>query len=327
MSGDLLFVRKGSQKYIPTMKRDVPQSWGTSNGTFKMNEVGEVTLSFVEYSLSKSVHLTPDIVEYEAGATAPLYDLIIGKQTLHNIGAVLDFKEKTITIDSILLPMRNIVNLQLKPSVTRALRHNTCQAQELISTRYATKRVIEILDAKYDKADLSAIVRDNCSHLTPLQQEKLISLLLEYESLFDDTLGDWNRPPVSIELKEGAKPYHGRPYPIPQIHKATLMKEINRLVGIGVMKRQSSSQWASLTFIIPKKDMTVRTVTNFRELNKRIIRRPHPIPKISTTLQELEGFIYATALDLKMGYYTIRLDPQVVEIITIIFLWGKYSYL
>ncbi len=50
-----------------------------------------------EYSLSKSVHLTPDIVEYDAGATAPLYDLIIGKQTLHDIRAVLDFKEKTIT--------------------------------------------------------------------------------------------------------------------------------------------------------------------------------------------------------------------------------------
>jgi hypothetical protein len=97
-SGDLLFVRKGSQKYIPTMKRAVPQSWGTSNGTFKRNKVGEVTLSFVEYSQSKSVHLTPDIVEYEAGATSPLYDLIIGKQTLHDIRAVLDFKEKTITI-------------------------------------------------------------------------------------------------------------------------------------------------------------------------------------------------------------------------------------
>ena len=119
-SGDLLFIRKGSQKYIPIMKRVVPQSWGTSNGTFKTNKLGEVTLSFVEYSLSKSVYLTPDIVEYEAGASAPMYDLIIGKQTLHDIGAVLDFKEKTITIDSILLPMRNIVNLQLKPSVTRA---------------------------------------------------------------------------------------------------------------------------------------------------------------------------------------------------------------
>jgi hypothetical protein len=54
-SGDLLFIRKGSQKYIPTMKRAVPQSWGTSNGTFKTNKVGDITLTFVEYSLSKSV--------------------------------------------------------------------------------------------------------------------------------------------------------------------------------------------------------------------------------------------------------------------------------
>jgi len=156
--------------------------------------------------------------------------------------------------------MRNMVNLQLKPSVTRALGHNTCQAQEPISTQNATKRVIKILDARYYKANLPAIVRDNCSHLTPLQREKLLSLLLEYESLFDGTLGDWNRPPVSIELMEGAKPYHGRPNPIPQIHKATLMKEINKLVDIGVMKRQSSSQWASPT---PKKDVTVRTITDF----------------------------------------------------------------
>ncbi len=94
-----------------------------------------------------------------------MYDLIIGKQTFHDVGAVLDFKEKTITIDSILLPMRNIVDLQLKPSITKALQHNTVQAQETLSTRKATKRVIGILDAKYDKANLPEIVKDNCSHL------------------------------------------------------------------------------------------------------------------------------------------------------------------
>ena len=104
-------------------------------------------------------------------------------------------------------------------------------------------------------------------------------MLLKYETLFDGTLGDWNRPPVSIELKEAAKPYHCRPYPIARIHKATLMKEIDRLVSIGVMKRQSSSQWASPTFIIPKKDMTVRTISDCRELNKWIVRRPYPFPK------------------------------------------------
>jgi hypothetical protein len=81
-----------------------------------------------------------------------------------------------------------------------------------------------------------------------------------------------------------------------------------------------------LTFIIPKKDSTVHTKSGFRELNKCIVRKPYSIPQISTILQELEGFTYVTALDLNMGYYTVRLDPTASKMCTIIFLWGKYSY-
>ncbi len=79
------------------------------------------------------------------------------------------------------------------------------------------------------------------------------------------------------------------------------------------------------TFIIPKNDSTLCTISDFRELNKHIVRKPYPIPKISTILQELEIFTYATALDLNMGYYTIRLDPTASKMCTIIFPWGKYS--
>ncbi len=239
----------------------------------------------MEYSASKKVCLQPGIVEYDPGDQAPMYDLIIGKQTMHDLGVVLDFQEKTITIDKILLPMRNIVNLQLKPRITRALRENTCFAQEPISTRR-----VKILDPKYEKADLPAIIRGNRSHLTASDREKLLSVLLKFEPLFNDTLGDWKLLHVSFELKEGMKPYHGRPYSIPHKHKAVLMKEIKWLCDIGRLEWQPSSQWASQTFIIPKKDSTVRTISDFRELNKRIVRKPYPIPKISTILQELEGF-------------------------------------
>ena len=156
LSGDLLFIQKGKLD-IPIVKRAVPQS----------------ELSFLDYSTSKRVRVTPNIVEY-SGNTPPMYDLILGKQSLHDLGVILDFKEKTITIDEILLPMRNIARLQLEPSVSRALRLNTCQAQEPVSTRTATKRVVEILDAKYEKADLPAIIRENCSHLKPSEREKLL---------------------------------------------------------------------------------------------------------------------------------------------------------
>jgi hypothetical protein len=80
------------------------------------------------------------------------------------------------------------------------------------------------------------------------------------------------------------------------------------------------------SFIIPKKDKTVRFLSDFWEVNKRLVQKLFPISKISMVLQEIEGFSHATALDLNMGYYTIRLDPDASKICTTIFPWGKYSY-
>ncbi len=41
-SGDLLFMKKGSSKCISVVKWVVPQLWGTSNGTFITNKVGNI---------------------------------------------------------------------------------------------------------------------------------------------------------------------------------------------------------------------------------------------------------------------------------------------
>jgi hypothetical protein len=68
------------------------------------------------------------------------------------------------------------------------------------------------------------------------------------------------------------------------------------------------------------KDGTVRFISDFRQLNKRIKRKPFPIPKIQDLLLKLEGFQYATSLDLNMGYYHIELSPDSKR------LWGKYEY-
>ena len=77
-SGDLLFMKKGSSKCISIVKRVVPQSWGTSNGTFVTDRVGDNEIFFVGYSASQKVRLQPDILEYSPGDQAPMYDHIIG---------------------------------------------------------------------------------------------------------------------------------------------------------------------------------------------------------------------------------------------------------
>jgi hypothetical protein len=104
------------------------------------------------------------------------------------------------------------------------------------------------------------------------------------------------------------------------------MKEVERLCNLGGLEKQPAPEWALPSLIIPKKDKTVCFLSDFWEVNKRLVRTPFPIPKISTVLQEIEEFCFATALDLNMGYYTIQLDPDASNICTIIFPWGKYSY-
>ena len=46
--------------------------------------------------------------------------------------------------------------------------------------------------------------------------------------MFDGTLDNCIGSEYKIELLEGAKPYHAKPFPIPKIHKETLKTEVNR---------------------------------------------------------------------------------------------------
>jgi hypothetical protein len=71
--------------------------------------------------------------------------------------------------------------------------------------------------------------------------------------LCDGTLGDGETKLVSFQPKEDVSPYHGQVFPVPKIHKETLIKEVERLVKLGVLERQPASEWASPLFIIPKK--------------------------------------------------------------------------
>ena len=50
------------------------------------------------------------------------------------------------------------------------------------------------------------------------------------------------------------------------------------------------------------------------------------MPKINETLLKLEGFHYATSLDLNMGYYHIQLSENASNLCKIILPWGNFRY-
>ena len=78
--------------------------------------------------------------------------------------------------------------------------------------------------AKYEPANLKQITRKS-KHLNKSIQRKLLKVLRKLDPMFDGQWGQWTGEPYDIELKQGAKPYHARPFSVPKCSQQTL-KEI-----------------------------------------------------------------------------------------------------
>jgi hypothetical protein len=105
--GDFVFVNKDKPMLLPSSKRLVPQLWNTSNGMFQTKCEARIELNFLKYSDSNRFFVEPDVVEYSEH-NRPLYDLILGKETMKVLGIILDFKAKSIAVDKVILPMKTI---------------------------------------------------------------------------------------------------------------------------------------------------------------------------------------------------------------------------
>ena len=82
-----------------------------------------------------------------------------------------------------------------------------------------------------------------------------------------------------------------------------LKKLVERLLLLGVLEVPNDLEWGSPSFAQSKpKSNQVRFISDFRNLNKQLKRKPYPMPKTNEMLFKLEGFKYDTLLDLNMGY-------------------------
>ncbi len=97
---------------FPYMARKAPKSQHTSNRSFQTNRRRKVRVKFSEYSASRENLLQPDIAKYDKDImTKSGFGLILGSNTMKELGIVIDFWTKEITLDDISLPMRDINKL------------------------------------------------------------------------------------------------------------------------------------------------------------------------------------------------------------------------
>lgn len=125
--------------------------------------------------------------------------------------------------------------------------------------------------------------------------------------------------------------YNGPPYVfvpqynIPQIDKEDTEVEIERLLQERHI-RASKSGFNSPIIPVRKKDKSLRLVHDYRALNRHTRKQRFPLPRIDTILSNLKGANYFVVLDLKSGYFQVRLAKESIPLTAFRTSTGVYEY-
>ncbi|KAL7481996.1 hypothetical protein ACHAW6_007678 [Cyclotella cf. meneghiniana] len=100
------------------------------------------------------------------------------------------------------------------------------------------------------------------------------------------------------------------------MHLKAFKTELDHLVDLGVLAPTTESEWASPSFIVPKKDGRVHWISNLCQLNKVIRRKQYPLPIIMDILWKRSGSLYYNHSFRKIKYLRLpmglKCSPDIV---------------
>ena len=84
---------------------------------------------------------------------------------------------------------------------------------------------------------------------------------------------------------------------------------IQEMLDIGAIQKLHSPL-ASIVVLIEKKDGSLRFCDDLRQLNNWTIKDAYSLPHIDETLDGLQGSQWFSSLDLKLGYWQVKIDEE-----------------
>ena len=155
---------------------------------------------------------------------------------------------------------------------------------------------------------------NNMTKNSLLDKDKLIQIIKANKSAFSldkMDIGCYNKRPIEIKLRDPTKePKYAKPLTYPYSARQHLDDTLKQMLDYDLIQISKGSPFNSPCHLIPKKTGEKRMITNFMYVNTLIEQNRWPIPAVRNVLEHLAGSKYFSAIDLKKGFWQIRITEN-----------------
>src|SRR5947209_1928270 len=172
-------------------------------------------------------------------------------------------------------------------------------------------------DIEYDETvldDPEAAVIGSMTYFEPPDAEGLRKIIPKpyhsFLNLFGEKLAA-QLPPHrnfdhAIDLQPGTEVPFGPIYPLSEPQREVLREYLDRMIREGKIQSSKSPAGAPILFV-PKKNGKLRMCIDYRGLNNVTIKNRYPLPLMDTLREQVSKAKVFSKLDLRDGYYLIRI--------------------
>jgi len=129
-----------------------------------------------------------------------------------------------------------------------------------------------------------------------------------------------------IELVPGATPPSQPPYRMSPRDLGELRRQLEELIDAGFV-RPSKAPYGAPVLFQKKADGSLRMCVDYRALNKVTIKNKYPVPLVQDLMDRLSGASVFTKLDLRSGYWQVRIAEGDEHKTTCVTRYGSYEFL
>jgi hypothetical protein len=151
-------------------------------------------------------------------------------------------------------------------------------------------------------------------------------VLEEFSDVMPEDLPSKRRVDHAIVVMPGVAPPAKAPYRMNQEELKELKVQLKELLSKRYIKPNKSPYGAPVLFV-HKKDGTLRMCVDYKAFNKATVKNWYPLPLVDDLFDRLSGAKVFSRIDLRSGYYQIRIAEGDKEKIACRTRYGSYEFL